>query len=613
MSKISELTDGGSLLPTDFLIAVRSGGNVKVQADDITVDQIRLGDNEKIELGNSQDLQIYHDGSNSYIKDAGTGDLRIWADSPNIATASGNKIFYGNNGNAELYTSGGALRLATSATGIDVTGTVTATSLEAGSATFEAAAVNINILETNTTDVNTRFRLNGGDFIVQTLNDAQDTVKSRLAIDNATGDINLGYEDTGTTPKLVWDASAESLGIGTADPSTYGGLALQQSSNTSSKGLAIVDSTAAQSVKLWVDGTNSYLSSGNTGADPLVLNLGGGSVGIASNDPVETLSIGATPSVAGFSLGYADTQIFLRYNNYFSGTAQVSDATKGTASISLGRSSDGVITFNTAAAGSGVPSEVMRIGSSGKILIGDPASHTDDLLQIETPASGGGHGIQIRRNDTNTDQGVGRIQFGNNTATDLASISAKTDGASDNGALLFNTSISGGANTERLRIDSSGHAIIPAGVTLGTAAGVYAAANTLDDYEEGTWTPVLNASGTAPTVTYSFQKGRYTKVGNLVTILVDCRWSANSGGTGNTTITGLPFANGDAYAGAIVFEHSSAWSLASGRTTLAAEVNQNTGIVTFLQNGSGLSGVGYDITTLGTTGYAIFSITYRTA
>ena len=63
MSKISELSDGGSLLPTDFLIAVRSGGNVKVQADDITVDQIRLGDNEKIELGNSQDLQIYHDGS----------------------------------------------------------------------------------------------------------------------------------------------------------------------------------------------------------------------------------------------------------------------------------------------------------------------------------------------------------------------------------------------------------------------------------------------------------------------------------------------------------------------------------------------------------------------
>ena len=46
-------------------------------------------------------------------------------------------------------------------------------------------------------------------------------------------------------------------------------------------------------------------------------------------------------------------------------------------------------------------------------------------------------------------------------------------------------------NAERMRIDSSGHAIIPAGVTLGTSAGTYAAANTLDDYEEGTWTPTI--------------------------------------------------------------------------------------------------------------------------
>ena len=70
----------------------------------------------------------------------------------------------------------------------------------------------------------------------------------------------------------------------------------------------------------------------------------------------------------------------------------------------------------------------MRIDTSGKILIGDAAGHTSDFLQIETPASGGGHGIQLRRNDAKTDQGVGRSQFGKNTATDLASISAKTDG-----------------------------------------------------------------------------------------------------------------------------------------------------------------------------------------
>jgi len=101
-------------------------------------------------------------------------------------------------------------------------------------------------------------------------------------------------------------------------------------------------------------------------------------------------------------------------------------------------------------------SEKMRLDSNGKLLIGDTASHVDDLLQIESPASGGGHGIQIRRNDSNTDQGIGRILFGNNTDTDLATVSAKTDGANDSGALLFSTQTTGGASAERLRIDSSG-------------------------------------------------------------------------------------------------------------------------------------------------------------
>ena len=110
-------------------------------------------------------------------------------------------------------------------------------------------------------------------------------------------------------------------------------------------------------------------------------------------------------------------------------------------------------------------SEKMRIMSTGKVLIGDTASHTTDLLQIETPASGGGHGIQIRRNDSNSDQGVGRVLFGNNTDTELASVSAKTDGATDSGAVLFIPSATGGSLTERFRISSTGS------LTMNGAAG----------------------------------------------------------------------------------------------------------------------------------------------
>jgi len=77
VSKISELSDGGSLVSSDYLIAVRSGGNVKVRMDQINVDQVDLGDNEFIRLGNSQDLTMVHTATQSIINQAGIGDLLI--------------------------------------------------------------------------------------------------------------------------------------------------------------------------------------------------------------------------------------------------------------------------------------------------------------------------------------------------------------------------------------------------------------------------------------------------------------------------------------------------------------------------------------------------------
>ena len=162
MSKISELSDGGSLLPTDFLIAVRSGGNVKVQADDITVDQIRLGDNEKIELGNNQDLQLYHDGSHSYIKDAGTGQLRLLAGT-NVQIWNSDATSLAANFNGDTQTSlyyAGAAKLATSASGISVTGSVTADGLtvdgDASVAGTTGATVDAGTITTGKDSVNTR-------------------------------------------------------------------------------------------------------------------------------------------------------------------------------------------------------------------------------------------------------------------------------------------------------------------------------------------------------------------------------------------------------------------------------------------------------------------------
>jgi hypothetical protein len=70
-------------------------------------------------------------------------------------------------------------------------------------------------------------------------------------------------------------------------------------------------------------------------------------------------------------------------------------------------------------------------------------------------------------------------------------------------------------------------------------------ANTLDDYEEGTWTPTIVGTTTAGTGTYSFQGGQYTKIGNRVFVEGYMSWSAHTG-TGNMRIGGLPFALGSA-------------------------------------------------------------------
>jgi hypothetical protein len=73
------------------------------------------------------------------------------------------------------------------------------------------------------------------------------------------------------------------------------------------------------------------------------------------------------------------------------------------------------------------------------------------------------------------------------------------------------------------------------GITFPATQVPSADANTLDDYEEGTWTPSLGG-----TATYTSRFGTYTKVGNLITALFFIR--VNSIGTGTrATISGLPF------------------------------------------------------------------------
>ena len=86
---------------------------------------IALADNDTATFGASDDLQIYHDGNDSYIKDAGTGNLKIGGANVLIETGGGTKYLEGGSNVLRLYHTGNQ-KMQTTAVGIAVTGTVTA-------------------------------------------------------------------------------------------------------------------------------------------------------------------------------------------------------------------------------------------------------------------------------------------------------------------------------------------------------------------------------------------------------------------------------------------------------------------------------------------------------
>lgn len=115
------------------------------------------------------------------------------------------------------------------------------------------------------------------------------------------------------------------------------------------------------------------------------------------------------------------------------------------------------------------------------------------------------------------------------------------------------------AGTERARIPNAGGFQCVDSISVGNAtpttsgAGVSfpatqsasTDANTLDDYEEGTWTPIFVAqTGTLGSITYQNVQGTYTKIGNLVYITGGFYNSTFAAGTGSgdLRISGLPFA-----------------------------------------------------------------------
>lgn len=192
--------------------------------------------------------------------------------------------------------------------------------------------------------------------------------------------------------------------------------------------------------------------------------------------------------------------------------------------------------------------ERMRIDASGNVGIGT----SDPGVNLDLHAGSSGTDKTLFRTTTG---GGGRFET---VCSDLSAANPVWKLETGYGEQLA----FGDSSGEFMRIDTSGHLIVPAGITLGTPSGVYNAANTLDDYEEGTWTPTVYLGGATLS---SYSDSKYTKIGNLVTAWVEIQLTNITDYT--IYFAGLPFTAGSADGSAIVHMYN-----AFGSTTDSVKI-----------------------------------------
>ena len=525
----------------EFKNALDTGsGFVRITGDTMTGDlglsgaDITFGDNDKAIFGARSDLSIYHDPANgSIVKDSGDG--RLLLDSENgtgISLTSGGiaktMVSATKDGDVKLYHNG-SQKLATTSTGIDVTGTVTADGLTVdGAAAIGANATKVNFYSDSTYSGIYNGSSLASDEAIYMGGDAMffyAAGKQRLNI-NAGGDISF-YEDTGTTPKFFWDASAESLGIGTSSPSEK--LVLANGSNE---------------IKIGQDGSShDIFSNGKTfnigTTDGTVLRM------FENNSEVMRLSGG---------------NLLVRTTN----TDPIGSLDSGM------RIGDGFFNINNSVASgffgrSGSDGNILQFYKDGS-MVGSIGVQSTDQLYIGTP-------------DGN---GVGIVFDGDNRKID------PTNGSGSN----LDAAVDLGNGSHRFK-----DLYLSGGVYLGGTG----AANKLDDYESGSWTPTISSG------TFTAENAWYVKVGTLITISAKLSGFSDTSSGSTVTLGGVPFttkASDHTAQGSMIADYLSNGPyfpyISNNATTIRFYIQSATNYTTMLHSNLGSSGSFY------------FTLTYQT-
>ena len=347
------------------------------------------------------------------------------------------------------------------------------------------------------------------------------------------------YYNTGSAIAVLAGAGGAGIAGGSNTQVQYNSSgSLAGSANLTFNGTTLTANTLNLTNALGVANGGTGLTSLTAGYIP----YGNGTSAFSS---ASTFNYNATSGlgVNGLTLGY-NTNLYATdgtlsnyssaNNVYLNGNAAAGLSLSGDGSLStrinIYATSANYMAFFTASA------ERMRITSAGNVGIG--TNNPQANLEASTSSS-----TYIKATNTNGTAGNAGFIMANTSKTYYTIVDA-----------LNNYQIyDGSAGVQRLTIDTSGNVNIKtsnAGITFANSSAI--GSSTLNDYETGTWTPVIATDGTQPTgATYSFQAGAYTKVGKMVHVefIMVCS-SKGTGANGTLLVSGLPFvhANNGVYA-----------------------------------------------------------------
>jgi hypothetical protein len=378
-----------------------------------------FGDSDKAIFGAGSDLQIYHDGSHSIIADAGSGNLQIRANDFQLLNAANTQNIirgYDATGAVSLHY-GGAEKLATSSSGVYVSGTATADKVTIGTSSASNGKLTLEGVD-------------GADSAGIYFNNTTATNGKSYSLSSGNSGEFMLYDRTSSAYRL-FVTSAGNVGIGASSPAAT----LQVEGETRiypASGTAILrfGSGGAEKGKLSVD-ASSNMAFETANSERMRIDASG-NLGIGTSSPAAPLSFGSITN---------DARIYLRGN-----TNEFAIGTNGLQTVYAGYQGH---VFQTGSFGG---AERFRIASSGNVGIGANSPTTSLTLGTGTT------GVSFQS---------GSLALNSGKIAVIKPIELGTG----NGHLVFETYEGGSGGGERMRIDSTGNLLVGKTATNSATAG----------------------------------------------------------------------------------------------------------------------------------------------